>query len=255
MHTRDPFDLTGRTALVTGATRGIGFAVARALSARGSRVIITGRKAETLDAAVESLRVTGAEARGIVCHQGDAVAIDEMFRQLDEEAVQLDGVVVNAATNPVMGPILDVDLEAWRKILDVNLTGSLLTAREAIRRMIPRRTGSVVFMASIAGIEPIAGLGAYSVSKAGLLGLMRALAREVGPTEVRVNAIAPGLVETRFAAALFQNQAAYDAIISRIPLGRHGQPEDIAGVAAFLVSDAAAYVTGQTIVVDGGGRV
>ncbi len=255
MHPRNPFDLTGRTVLVTGATRGIGFAVAQALADRGSRVLITGRKPEAIDAAVDSLRATGAEVRGVVCHQGDSVAIEEMFRRIDEEGVALDGVVVNAGTNPVMGPLIDVDLAAWQKILDVNLTGSLLTARAAIRRMLPRHGGSVVFMASIAGIEPITGLGAYSVSKAGLLGLMRALAREVGAGGVRVNAIAPGLVETRFAAALFQDRAAYDEIVSRTPLGRHGQPDDVAGVAAFLLSDAAAYITGQTIVVDGGGRV
>jgi NAD(P)-dependent dehydrogenase (short-subunit alcohol dehydrogenase family) len=137
----------------------------------------------------------------------------------------------------------------------VNLTGAFLTARAAAVRMLAGRGGALVFMGSVAGIEPIPGLGAYSVSKAGLLGLTRALARELGPAGIRVNAIAPGLVETRFAQALFQDPALYERILRRVPLGRHGQPPEVAGAAVFLASEAAAYVTGQVLVVDGGGRV
>jgi NAD(P)-dependent dehydrogenase (short-subunit alcohol dehydrogenase family) len=255
MSASDAFDLSGRSALVTGATRGIGLAVARALAGLGARIAITGRKQETLEQAVADLRGGGAEVEGIVCHQGDPAAIDRLFARLDALGVALDAAVINAATNPVMGPLVEVELDAWRKILEVNLTGALLTAQGAARRMLPRKRGSIVFMASIAGIEPIPGLGAYSVSKAGLLGLMRALARELGPAGVRVNALAPGLIETRFAQALFQDRSAYEGIISRVPLGRHGQPKDIAGAAVFLASDASAYITGQTLVVDGGGRV
>jgi NAD(P)-dependent dehydrogenase (short-subunit alcohol dehydrogenase family) len=255
MSSRDPFDLSGRRAVVTGASRGIGLAVAAALAARGAAVCITGRKADSLAAVVEQMRATGADVRGIACHQGDPAAIEGLFAQLDGAGFAVDVLVVNAATNPVLGPLVDIDLEAWRKILDVNLTGSLLTARAAAARMRPRKSGSIVFMASVAGLEPIPGLGAYSVSKAGLLGLMRALARELGDAGVRVNAIAPGLVETRFAQALFQDRAAYDALVGRLPLGRHGQPDDIAGAAVFLAAEASAYVTGQVLVVDGGGRM
>jgi NAD(P)-dependent dehydrogenase (short-subunit alcohol dehydrogenase family) len=251
----DLFDLSSRKALVTGATRGIGLAVAHALAERGAAVAITGRKADGVVAALAELTAAGAKGLGLPCHQGDPTAIEQMFAELDKLSFLPDIVVINAATNPVMGPLIDIDLAAWQKILEVNLTGAFLTARAAAKRMLPQRRGSIVFMASIAGLDPMPGLGAYSVSKAGLLGLMRTLARELGPAGIRVNALAPGLVDTKFSQALFSDRAAYERIMHQVPLGRHGQPIDIAGAAVFLASEASAYVTGQVLVIDGGGRV
>ncbi len=251
----DPFDLSGRKALVTGASRGIGLAVAAELARRGAAVALTGRKADSLHAATDQLRAAGATVLPLVAHQGDPAAVAALFEQLDGQRFLADVVVINAATNPVRGPLLDLDLPAWQKILDVNLTGALLTAQHAARRLVPQRRGSLVFVSSIAGIDPLPGLGAYSVSKAGLLGLMKALAKELGPQGIRVNALAPGLVETRFSSALFQDRQAYRQLMANVPLGRHGQPADVAGAALFLASDASAYITGQVLIVDGGGRV
>jgi NAD(P)-dependent dehydrogenase (short-subunit alcohol dehydrogenase family) len=253
--TTDPFNLTGRKALITGASRGIGLAVARALAQRGAAVALTARKPEGIQAAAEQLRAEGCDALGIVSHQGDPAAIQDLFAQLDAAGFVADIAVINAATNPVMGPLLDIDLDAWRKILDVNLTGALLTAQAAAVRMRSKGRGSLIFIASIAGIDPLRGLGAYSVSKAGLLGLMRVLAKELGSAGVRVNAVAPGLIETRFSSALLQDRARYESLMRDVPLGRHGQPDDVAGAVLFLASDAAAYITGQVLVIDGGGRV
>jgi len=251
----DLFDLTGRKALVTGASRGIGLAIARGLGRQGASVVLTGRKADTLAAAAAQLRAEGIQAQSIVCHQGDPGAIQALFGQLDQSGQPAEIVVINAATNPVMGPLLETDLAAWQKILDVNVTGALLTAQHAARRMLLGSKGSLIFIASVAGLDPMPGIGAYSISKASLIGLMKVLAKELGPSGIRVNAVAPGLVETRFSAALFQDRYNYERFIAQTPLGRHGQPEDVVGAAIFLASDASAYVTGQTLLVDGGSRV
>jgi len=252
---RTLFDLSGRRALVTGASRGIGLAIAEGLAASGASVVLTGRKLDALNVAAEKLRAGGAEVTPFACHQGDPAAIAALFEQLDRAGKAIDIAVINAATNPTYGPLLEVDLAAWQKILDVNLTGALLTAKEAARRMAARKKGILIFIASLAGIDPMQGIGAYSVSKAGLIGLTKALAKELGPAGVRVNALAPGLIETRFAEALFKDEQAYQRLMAHVPLGRHGQPSDVVGAAVFLASDAAAYITGQVLVIDGGGRV
>lgn len=216
---------------------------------------ITGRKLEGLNDAVNQLRGAGADVVPIASHQGDPAAIAGLFAQLDEKHRTPDIVVINAATNPAYGPLMDTDMSVWQKILDVNVTGAFLTAREAARRMTVRKSGSIIFMASIAGIDPMPSIAAYSVSKSAMLGIMRALAKELGPKGVRVNAIAPGLVETKFSAAIFQDKEAYQRIMKETPLGRHGVPKDIAGAAAFLAADASSFMTGQVLIVDGGTRM
>ena len=251
----DLFDLTGRKALITGASRGIGLAIAQGLAERGVSLSITSRKAESLAAAAEQLGAGGASVLPLVCHQGDSAAIAGLFAELDSRQFVPEIVIINAGTNPVMGPLADIELPAWQKIMDVNLTGALVTAQHAVRRMLPLKRGSLVVVASIAGIDPLPGLGAYSVSKAGLIGMVKALAKELGPGGIRINALAPGLVETRFASALFQDKARYEHIMAHVPLGRHGHPQDLVGAAIFLASEASAYITGQVLVVDGGGRV
>jgi NAD(P)-dependent dehydrogenase (short-subunit alcohol dehydrogenase family) len=239
---------TGRVAIVTGASRGIGFGIAQALVARGDRVCVTGRGAEALQEAVERLGGPG-RAIGVPgkahdeAHQADAVA------RTMEAFGRIDYLVNNAGTNPVFGALADLDLAVVRKIYDTNVVSALGFAQRAWHAWMKENGGAIVNIASIAGVSASPFIGAYGMSKAAMANLTAQLAAEMAPG-VRANAIAPAVVKTRFAAALYEGREAEAA--KGYPLGRLGVPEDIGGAAAFLLSDQAAWITGQTLVVDGG---
>jgi NAD(P)-dependent dehydrogenase (short-subunit alcohol dehydrogenase family) len=242
-----PGRLTGRVAVITGASRGIGLAVATRLVAEGARVTITGRKPEPLAEAVATLG--GDEvALGIPGRADDPEHRAAALAQTVGTFGRIDVLVNNAGINPAYGPLLELDDSAARKILEVNVIGTLAWIREACRAGLTQG-GSVINLSSVAGLRSSPGIAFYGVSKAAVIALTEQLAVELGPS-VRVNAIAPAVVKTRFAEALYVGRE--DEVSASYPLKRLGEPEDIAAVAAFLASDDSAWITGQTLVVDGG---
>ena len=247
------FDLTGRIALVTGASRGIGSAIAEALAEQGAQVVLSSRKQEGLDA--EAARINErfpGKAEGIAAHAGRQEDIERLVTTVMERHGRIDILVNNAATNPFFGPLMNMDMPAWDKTFEVNLRGVFFLTKLVYAASMEMKGGAVVNIASIGGIRPGFGLGAYNVTKAGVIMLTRQLAKEIG-SNVRVNAIAPGLIKTRFAEALWGNEALLKRVIDTNPMGRIGSPDEIAGAVVFLVSDAASYVNGEVIVIDGGG--
>ncbi|RBY76781.1 3-oxoacyl-ACP reductase [Geodermatophilus sp. TF02-6] len=238
----------GRTALVTGASRGIGLAIARSLVDRGARVVVTARKADALAEAVSALG--GPEvAVGVAGNAGDAEHRAEAVRTAVDTFGSLDLLVGNVGINPVYGPMVELSLDSFRKILDTNVVSTLGLVQEAWRAWMAEHGGSVLVVASVAGLKASPLIGGYGVSKAALVNLVTQLAVELGPT-VRVNAVAPAVVRTRFAGALYEGREAEAA--AQYPVGRLGEPADVGEAAAYLLGDGAGWVTGQTLVLDGG---
>ena len=246
------FRMAGKVALITGSSRGIGRAIAEAFAQAGARVVVSSRNQDACDRVAREIRSRGAEAVAVACNVSHRDEVDRLVTRSVQRLGPIDIFVGNAATNPCLGPLLDVEDRAWDKVMGTNVRSNLWLCSRVIPGMAARGEGVVILVSSIAAFKGDAALGAYAVSKAAEIQLVRSLAVEWGPAGVRVNAIAPGLVRTDFARALWENEARRVARERVTPLRRLGEPGDIAGAAVFLASPAGAYVTGQCIVVDGG---
>ncbi len=246
------FDLHNKVALVTGASRGIGESIALLLAEQGAHVIVTSRKLDGCKEIVDAIKNHGGSAEALKCHVGNMQDISDTFEFINENHGKLDILVNNAATNPYFGNILDTDLGSFTKTVDVNIRGYFFMSSEAGKLMRKNGGGSIVNTSSIAALRPGKSMGIYAITKAAVVNMTKAFAKECGEHNIRVNAVLPGLTKTKFAGALFSDENIYQKAISGTPLARHAEPEEIAGTVLYLVSDAANFVTGECIVVDGG---
>ncbi|HEX4881386.1 MAG TPA: SDR family oxidoreductase [Porticoccaceae bacterium] len=246
------FDLSGRVALVSGASRGIGEAIAKLLAEQGAHVIVTSRKLEGCEHVAEAIRAAGGSAEAMACHIGELEQIEATFAKVKAQHGRLDILVNNAAANPYFGHVVDTDLGAFQKTLDVNVRGYFYMSVGAIRLMREGGRGAVVNVGSVNGITPGPLQGIYSISKAAIISMTKTFAKECALENIRVNALLPGLTRTRFAGALFTNEEVHKEIMAGIPMGRHAEPEEMAGAVLYLASDAASYTTGVCLAVDGG---
>lgn len=246
------FDLTNKVALITGASRGIGQAIAETYAAAGARVVLASRKQADLDTVATKIREGGGEALAVAAHTGSQEAVETLVQQAVAAYGGVDIVVNNAATNPHFGPVITAESSHWDKILDVNVKGYFQVIKTCLPSMQQRGGGKVINMASIAGKIPQPGMGVYCVSKAAVLMLTEVLAVELAPDNVQVNAIAPGFIKTKFSAAIWGNEQIYEAVMKTIPQRRMGLPEELAGIALYLASPASDFTTGATFLIDGG---
>jgi NAD(P)-dependent dehydrogenase (short-subunit alcohol dehydrogenase family) len=248
----EQFSLAGKVAVITGASRGIGAALAHAYAAAGAQVVLTSRKQAGLDEIAEEIRAAGGVARPVAAHTGDPAAVASLVAAAVEHFGGIDILVNNAATNPHFGPLLEADESQWDKILDVNLKGYVRMVAACVPHMRARGGGKIINIASVAGLRPQPHMGIYCVSKAGVLMLTQVLAAELAADGIQVNALAPGYIKTRFSQAIWDNPDLNAAIIRQVPAGRLATPEELTGIALYLASPASSFTTGAVFVVDGG---
>jgi NAD(P)-dependent dehydrogenase (short-subunit alcohol dehydrogenase family) len=249
---RDHFNLDGRVALVAGASRGIGEAIAKRLAEYGATVLVTSRKLEGCEVVAQAIREAGGRAEALACHIGDLAQIERTFEHIDKTYGRLDILVNNAAANPYYGHILDTPVAAFEKTIEINLRGYFYMSVEAGKRMRAQGKGSIVNVASANGITPGDKQAVYSMTKAAILNMTQAFANECGQWNIRVNALVPGVTKTRFAQALHDDESFLGPARARTPLNRSAEPEEMAGAVLYLCSDAASYTTGTFVTVDGG---
>lgn len=246
------FSLKGKVALVTGASRGIGEAIAITLADYGAECVLVSRKADALKNVADKIASRGGKADVMACHVGDLKQIEGLIAQIRERFGRLDILINNAATNPYFGDMLGADEGIWNKTFDVNLKGPYFLIKHAVKLMEETGKGSIVNVSSINGVKPALLQGIYSITKAGIIAMTQAFAKELAPRNIRVNALLPGLVNTQFSKAIVDNKDVYDYAMRMIPMARHAEPREMAGMVLYLVSDAASYTTGASFVVDGG---
>ena len=246
------FDLSGKTALVTGASSGIGEATARLLAEQGAHVVVTSRKLEACEAVARSIREGGGRAEAMALHVGDRARIREVVARVDEENDGLDILVNNAGVNPWLGPVWETPESVYDKLLEVNLGGVFFASVEAVRRMKERAGGRIVNIGSMSGLRAEPDQAVYGTAKAAVEALTRAMAAECGPLGISVNAVAPGVIETPMSAPVFQDREAIEQLIQQTPMRRHGESSEIATAVLYLVSPAGSFVNGAVLRVDGG---
>lgn len=246
------FDLNGKVAVVTGSSRGIGRSIAQCMARAGARIVVSSRKLEACAQVVEAIRSEGGEAVAQACNVSDKAQLHGLINTAVQTWGRLDILVCNAAVNPYFGAMLDMPEESYDKIMQCNVKSNFLLCNMAVPHMATAGGGSILIVSSIGGNQGSATLGVYGISKAADFALTRNLAVEHGPKGIRANCIAPGLIKTDFSRALWQNEKLLKHVEEGTPVRRMGMPDDIGGVAVFLASRAAAYITGQTLVVDGG---
>ena len=249
------FDLRGKVALITGSSRGIGRGIAGAMADHGAAVVISSRKADACETAAAEIRAKGGRAEAIPCNVSKPEERENLLETTLKEWGRIDILVLNAAANPYFGPNLEIPDDALDKVIDVNVKSVLALCKLVAPSMRARKDGSIIIVSSITGLVGNVNIGAYGLTKAADMQIARNLACELGPDNIRVNCLAPGVVKTDFSRALWEDEAAAKQVTDRTPLGRLGEVEDIAGAAVYLASKAGAWTTGQTIVIDGGDTV